>query len=90
MAGKRGNVVVMVALFSLLVAAGCATNRETVRTETTRYPAPEPAVVERETTVTTTESGDGSGGVLSTTVNVIGEVVALPFRVVGGLLRAIF
>jgi len=47
-------------------------------------------VVERETTVKTTETQDGSGGILSGTVNVIGEVIALPFRAVGGLIRVIF
>jgi hypothetical protein len=46
--------------------------------------------VEKETTITKTETGEGSGGVLSGIVNVIGEIITLPFRVVGGLVRVIF
>ncbi|HPD61259.1 MAG TPA: hypothetical protein PKV48_05810, partial [Thermodesulfobacteriota bacterium] len=46
-------------------------------------------VVEKETT-TTTETKDGHRGVLSTTFDVVGEIIALPFRIVGGLIRAIF
>jgi len=33
---------------------------------------------------------DAPRGVLSTTVHFIGEIIALPFRIVGGLIRAIF
>jgi hypothetical protein len=44
--------------------------------------------VERHTT-TTTEAQEDTG-VVSGTVNVIGEVISLPFRAVGGLVRAIF
>jgi hypothetical protein len=46
--------------------------------------------VERHTTTTTKDSTTEDTGVLSGTVNVIGEVIALPFRAVGGLVRAIF
>ncbi|MGH7874026.1 MAG: hypothetical protein ACREQO_17635 [Candidatus Binatia bacterium] len=49
----------------------------------------EPVTVERRTT-TTNESTSEDTGILSGTVNVIGEVIALPFRAVGGLVRAIF
>jgi hypothetical protein len=74
----------------LLFSTGCATHTKEIKTETTRYPATgQPTVVERETTVTT-ESEEGSGGVVSGTVNVVGEVLALPFRAVGGLIRVIF
>jgi hypothetical protein len=45
--------------------------------------------VERHTT-TTKDSTTEDTGVLSGTVNVIGEVISLPFRAVGGLVRAIF
>jgi hypothetical protein len=44
--------------------------------------------VERHTT-TTTEAPEDTG-VVSSTANVIGEVISLPFRAVGGLVRAIF
>ena len=74
----------------LLFSVGCAANTKTVKTETTHYPATgQPAVVERETTVTT-EPEEESGGVISGTANVVGEVLALPFRAVGGLIRTVF
>lgn len=75
---------------ALLLATGCATHTREIKTETAHYPATgQPTVVERETTVTT-ESEEGSGGVVSGTVNGVGEVLALPFRAVGGLIRGIF
>jgi hypothetical protein len=76
---------------SAFLTVGCATNAKTVRTDETTYGAGAPVTTERETTVTTTEESPGqSGGVLSGTINVIGEVIALPFRAVGGLVSAIF
>ncbi len=47
----------------------------------------ETVVVEKETTI---GEDDDSGGILSTTLNVIGDIIALPFRLIAGLLRAIF
>jgi hypothetical protein len=44
--------------------------------------------VERERTTESSTSDDT--GLISGTVNVLGEVIALPFRAVGGLFRAIF
>lgn len=72
------------------LAAACSTQH---RTETVQYEnrhAGEPVAVERQTTTTTQTSTTEDTGVLSGTVNVIGEVISLPFRAVGGLLRAIF
>ena len=76
--------------FVVFMGVGCASTTKTVRTETMHSPATAPTVTERETTVTETQSPESSGGVLSGTVNVVGEVVALPFRAVGGVLSAIF
>jgi hypothetical protein len=42
------------------------------------------------TTTTTTETKAGHPGILSHTVNVIGWVIALSFRFVGGLIGWIF
>lgn len=75
-------------LFVLGTGAGCSTKTKTVTTETREHPTD--AVVETKTETTTTETTDESGGVLSSTVDVVGEVLALPFRAVGGLLRGIF
>lgn len=69
----------------LTTGLGCATHSRTVTTETREYP---PSVESR--TETTTETRSESGGVLSSTVDVVGEVLALPFRAVGGLIRGIF
>jgi hypothetical protein len=71
----------------LAAPAGCSTQSRSVTTETTDYPADR--VVERRTE-TTTESRSESGGVLSSTVDVVGDVISLPFRAVGGLLQGIF
>jgi hypothetical protein len=79
-----------VLFFLVFIGVGCASNTKTVRTETMHYPTTAPAVVQKETTVTTTEPAGSSGGVVSGAVNVIGEVIALPFRAVGGLLSVIF
>jgi hypothetical protein len=82
--------LLIVSFFSLSIGVGCASQTKTVRTETTTYPSPAPSVVEQETTVTTTSTPETSGGVVSGTVNVVGEVLALPFRAVGTALSAIF
>jgi type IV pilus biogenesis protein CpaD/CtpE len=74
------------------LAAACATHQR-VQTDTVQYEdqrSREPVAVERRTTTTTQTSTSEDSGVLSGTVNVVGEVLALPFRAVGGLLRAIF
>ena len=66
--------------------SGCATQTRTVTSET--RDAPSNTVVETKTE--TTETRSESGGVLSSTVDVVGEVLSLPFRAVGALIRGIF
>jgi len=84
----RQNILFILSFF-LLVSAGCANNTRTVKTETDIYRPGNPPTVEKETTIT--EKDDGSNhGLLSGTVNAAGEVLALPFRAAGGLIRAIF
>ncbi|MGE0824588.1 MAG: hypothetical protein AB7G75_04155 [Candidatus Binatia bacterium] len=86
----RKPTLMLLFCLTVLLSVGCAAKTKTVETETTRYPSTgQPTVVERQTTVTT-DSEEDSGGVLSGTVNVVGEVIALPFRAVGGLISAIF
>jgi hypothetical protein len=78
-------------LLAVNLAAACGTHQR-VQTDTVQYQdqrSGDPVAVERTTTTTQTSTSEDSG-VLSGTVNVIGEVLALPFRAVGGLLRAIF
>jgi hypothetical protein len=80
-------------LVSLLLIASlesaCTTHQRVDTMEYEDRRTGEPVTVERRTT-TTTETSSEDTGVLSGTVNVIGEVIALPFRAVAGLFRAIF
>lgn len=65
--------------------------REPLRVEEPLEPSP--AVEERiriERRAVATEAEPEPRGVLSTAVHVVGELLALPFRLVGGLLRLIF
>jgi hypothetical protein len=71
-----------------MLGAACSTQRTDTREVTYDRRTGEPVTVERHTS--TTESSTEDSGVLSGTVNVIGEVISLPFRAVGGLVRAIF
>jgi hypothetical protein len=43
-----------------------------------------------ETNTTTTETKPAHQGILGSTVHAIGWVIALPFRLIGGLIRLIF
>jgi hypothetical protein len=76
--------------FAILILSGalggCATHTRTVSSET--RDGPSNTVVETKTE--TTETRNESGGVLSSTVDVVGDVIALPFRAVGALFRGIF
>lgn len=78
---------------SLILAAGlvggCSTHRTSTQEVAYDQRTGEPVTVERHTTTTTTDETEDTG-VVSGTVNVIGEVISLPFRAVGGLVRAIF
>lgn len=94
----------MMALFGLAVVlaapagAGCARRTTTVKTETVQPAAPAaegtttPAVAApaTKTTTETTETTSDSGGVVSSTIDVVGEVLALPFRLIAGLITFIF
>jgi hypothetical protein len=80
-------------LTCLVVFTGCATQTRTVTTETTYDPAPasySTQATTRTTTETRSETEQESGGILSGTVDVVGKTIALPFRVVGGLVDLIF
>ena len=77
----------------VLLFTACATQTRTVRTETTYEPAPAASTTQttsRTTTESHTQTQEESGGILSGTVDVVGKVIALPFRAVGGLVDLIF
>src|SRR5687767_11554258 len=96
---QRINVLPLL-IIGLWLFAGCATHSRTVRTETTYEPArysatdPGPVSTTAETrTRTTTETNTATeqeGGLVSGTVDIVGKTIALPFRVVGGLVDLIF
>lgn len=79
---------------SLVLLVGCATQSRTVRTETTYEPVPASTTAEATarttSTETHTETHQESGGLLSGTVDLVGKTIALPFRVVGGLVDLVF
>ena len=85
-----------ICLMILGTTPGCATRTKTIKTEERAYhsdtvPATTQVVSDRTTTTqTTTASSEEPRGFLSSTVHVVGEILALPFRLVGGLLRIIF
>ncbi|HEU4640144.1 MAG TPA: hypothetical protein VFS84_14930 [Candidatus Binatia bacterium] len=80
----------LVSLFLVANLGGaCATHQRVDTVEYEDRRTGEPVAVERRTT-TTTETSSEDTGLVSGTVNVIGEVIALPFRAVAGLVRAIF
>ena len=80
--------LVLALIFAANIAGGCSTHRTVTNEVTYDDRTGRPVTVERETR--TTETGTDDEGVLSGTVNAVGEVISLPFRAVGGLLRAIF
>ena len=80
--------LVLALIFAANIAGGCSTHRTVTNEVTYDDDTGRPVTVERETR--TTETGTEDDGVLSGTVNAVGEVISLPFRAVGGLLRAIF
>lgn len=96
---KRIMYTPIVALFILSLATGYATEiTETTQSSDYRSSGDtqyrdEPAVVEKSTkteTKTKTETPGESGGVISGTVNAIGQIVAAPFKFVGNVINLIF
>ncbi len=80
------TLAMMLLAMQLGLAVGCGGSTRTV----TRTEGP----AGNETTVTETkEESDGGGGptgILSGTVNAIGFILSLPFKIVGGLIEIIF
>ena len=95
------TMLILMASAMILVSAGANAARaedeveHRVITERT-HSADEPVVIEKHTTVIEKKEGTdvdidvGSGGILSTTVDVAGEVLALPFKVVGAVFDLAF
>jgi hypothetical protein len=90
---------VLIALFAFGILAGCSTqSAKTIETEQRIQYATgddqarsEPVVTENRTTKTEETKTEGqSVGLLSGTVHVVGQAIALPFRVVAGLIGVAF
>lgn len=95
---QRVRCVLMLVVL-LAGTVGCAKSSTVHRTERTARtasvePKQEPSsydYVETETETTTeTERQSEPRGVLSTTVHIIGEILALPFRLIAGLFQLVF
>jgi hypothetical protein len=91
MRGVAALIVVMLVASLALAPLGCGGEHRTVRTETV-YDADDDDGGRRvERRVETVEDDDdGDSGIVGGTVGFVGDVVALPFRAVGGLIDVIF
>ena len=76
-------------LFALALTVACSTQK-TVTTRIVQYDPStgEQVLVRQETTTTTEKSADGTS-MFSGTVSVLGEVISVPFRIVGFLIRTV-
>jgi hypothetical protein len=88
---RRASTLLLAGLLitgSGAVTTGCSS---TTTTHTVERPATTEEGTQTETTTTETHEASGPGvGILSGTVHVIGMILALPFKIVGGLLELIF
>ncbi len=89
---KKWIVVCLVTLSTIIPATGCSSRR----TETSTVESSGPDETGRtsyrheETKSVEKESSNECSGVLSCTVDVLGNIIALPFRAVGALVDGIF
>ncbi|HTN70345.1 MAG TPA: hypothetical protein VMO00_04580 [Methylomirabilota bacterium] len=96
---SRVSDSILIAFLALTTLTGCSAQstktvetEKTVRYSTTSDQAATDPVVEQKTTKTeeTTRTAGESAGLLRGTVHVVGQAIALPFRVVGELIGLIF
>jgi hypothetical protein len=90
-------VLVTGAVLAAGTLTGCATSseRETTYSATTETTGPQSSgeTVQQTQTETNTETHEEtteSRGILSSTVHFIGAVIAFPFKLIGGVIQAIF
>ena len=82
-------------LSGLLLTSACSTQSKTVKTESYETardgtPGSSGSVVKKSETTETEKSSTQTGGVLSGTVDIVGKTLALPFRLMGGLIELAF
>lgn len=85
-------LLAMLVMLTSQLVIGCATESRTVKEEVVKTTDDDgdssSKIIQKETVVV--HDDDDGGSVLGSIFNVIGEIVALPFRLIGGLFRAIF
>ena len=69
---------------------GCSSHTTTTTRTVQQQQAADDTTVQAETTTTEKEHEGPHLGIISGTIHAIGWVLALPFRIVGGLIRLIF
>ena len=97
---KATSILAAWILFFAVAAPGAARADDRVIThqeivESAPVDGSETAVIEKHTTIEKHEGDDvdldvGGGGVVSSTVDLTGEVLALPFKLVAGVLDLVF
>lgn len=92
---RNSNLLSSLLLCAVVVGA-CSTQTRTVRTETvydpetTERPVAEHAVVRKSESTETRTDVKQPQGLLSGAVDIVGKTIALPFKVVGGLIDVVF
>jgi hypothetical protein len=92
---KNSNLLLSI-FFCLVMLAACSTQTKTVKTETVydpeaiQQPAAENAVVRKSESTETRTDVKQPQGLLSGAVDIVGKTIALPFKVVGGLIDVAF
>jgi uncharacterized protein YceK len=88
---RMRSIALLLLACLLAIATGGATGGCSSTTTTTTHTTEQPSA-EGNTTVQTTEqeTSGPSVGILSGTVHAIGFILALPFKIIGGLIQIIF
>ena len=88
------TIVLFSGTLTLCPSAGCASHTtKTTQSVTTQEPAPaasademqEPRPANKTVTTTTTQSDEGSPGIIGSTFRLVWAVISFPFRVIGDL-----
>jgi hypothetical protein len=90
---RMRTVATVLIAATLVFGAGTATtgcSNHTTTTRTVEQHGDGETAVKTETTSTENDDDGGGGGIISGTIDVIGFIIALPFKIVGGLIEIIF
>lgn len=99
---RKFNALTLILVVIIFLMLGCATSSvtktETITTETIystegnkgNFPSGQTSAVKKTTKSKETKKPSGGGGILGTTVHAIGWALALPFKLIAGLIQFIF